>query len=461
MAWKKRLHSSGGRRFLAGANLLVYTVVVVAIIVMANVAVRRYADHRWDLTPNKQFSLSPQSRKIVKELKKDVTIYSFNRQAGGQSSRDLLDLYSDASPKVSVRYVDPDRDPALARQYDVHTYGTIIVSSGERHYQAQGADEEGVTNALIHLLTGQKSVYFLQGHGERELSGTGREGFSDLKKAFGNENYQVKTLTLLQAQKIPADCALLVIAGPRTDYLPTETALIDKYVADGGRLLVMLDAGTDLPNLDKLLAGWDITPKNDLVIDTNLMAQLAGAQPTMPLILQYGASPITAPLKRSATLFPFTRSFVTGTGSGVATDALCRTSEQSYGVAGFNPSMHEVRFRPGKDYKGPLTVAVSATLSPPEGSAAAHKPEGRVVATGTSLVAANVYLNEVANRDLVMNMVNWLTSEENLISIRPKQHEKQHLNMTAEQMRRVLFLGVFGLPLVIIVLGVGVWWGRR
>jgi gliding motility-associatede transport system auxiliary component len=462
MAWKDRMRGPGSRRFLAGANLLVYTAVVVAIIVVANVAINRYADHRWDLTANKQFSLSPQSRKILKELKKPVTIYSFNRQAGAQSQRDLLELYSDASPRVEVRYVDPDRDPALARQYDVHTYGTIVVVSGSRHYQTPSADEEGVTNALIRLLTGQKAVYFMQGHGERDLEGTDREGYSDLKKQFDDENYDVKTLTLLQTQKIPSDCTLLVIAGPRTDYLPAETDALGKYVEGGGRLLVMLDAATDLPNLFKLLAGWNVTVKDDLVIDTNLMAQLAGAQPTMPLIYRYGSSPITAPLQRTATLFPFTRSFVVGTGGGgVVTDALCETTDQSYGVADFNPSMHEVRFRPGKDYKGPLTVAVSASISPAAGDSGAKKPQGRVVATGTSLLAANVYLGEVGNRDLVMNMVNWLTSEENLISIRPKAHESQHLEMNAQQMRRVLFLGVLGLPLVIILLGVGVWWGRR
>lgn len=461
MAWKNRLQGSGSRRFLAGANLLVYTAVVVAIVVVANIAVNRYAEHRWDLTANHQFSLSPQSRKILKELKKNITIYSFNRQASAQSTRDLLELYSDASHHVDVRYVDPDRDPALARQYDVHNYGTIVVSSGGRHYQTQSADEEGVTNALIRLLTGQKTVYFVEGHGERDPKGTGRDGYSDLEKEFENENYDVKTLTLMQSLKIPSNCALLVIAGPRTDYLPAETDAIGKYVQDGGRLLALLDAGAKLPNLSKLLAGWDVTMKDDLVIDMNPVAQIFGTQPTMPLIIKYGSSPITQPLARTATLFPLTRSFQVGSGGSAITDALCLTTDQSYGVAGFNPSMHEVRFRPGKDYKGPLTVAVSVSLSPPAGTSAAKKPQGRAVVTGTSLLAANDYLGFQGNRDLVMNMVNWLTSEESLISIRPKGKEHQHLEMNAQQMRRVFYLGVLGLPLVIILVGAGVWWGRR
>ena len=84
-----------------------------------------------------------------------------------------------------------------------------------------------------------------------------------------------------------------------------------------------------------------------------------------------------------------------------------------------------------------------------------------MVAVGTSLVAANAYLDFQGNKDLVMNMVNWLSAEENLISIRPKATESQHLNMTQQQMGRLLYLGVFGLPLCIILIGGGVWWHRR
>jgi gliding motility-associatede transport system auxiliary component len=465
MAWQNSLKGGKGRRVLEGANLVVYTAVVVAIIVVANVFLNRYYTKRWDLTPTKKFSLSPQTQKILKGLDRDVTIYDFEQAGGSRSNRDQLDNYGAASKRVTVRYVDADREPALSRQFDVHKYGTVIVASGDRHFQAQSVDEEGVTNALVRLLKGQKAAYFVQGHGERDLDSSERGGYSELKKAFENENYQVKTLVLLQNLKIPPDCALLVIAGPRNDYLQQEVDALEGYLIDGGRLLFMADAGTELPNLSKLLANWNVTLRNDLVIDENPVAQMAGAEPSMPLILKYGQSPIVQPIARTATLFPLTRSFLIGKEykTGVVDESLCETTEASFGVADFNPKMQSVSFRPDKDYKGPLIVAVSGTLNVqgPTEAGGQKKPEGRFVALGTSSIAVNAYLGFGANRDLLMNSANWLAAEEDLISIRPKPPENQRLELNAQQMNRILYLGVFGIPVLIILMGVSVWWGRR
>jgi ABC-type uncharacterized transport system involved in gliding motility auxiliary subunit len=466
MAMKDRITGRGGRRVLEGTNFVIYTLVGVAILVALNFYVNRYFSKRWDLTPNKKFSLSPQSVKILKNLDRNVTIYDFERQGGSQSHHDLLQNYDAESPHVSVQFVDPDRDPALARQYDVRSYGTIVVASASRHFQAQSTDEEGVTNALVRLLKGQKTVYFVQGHGESDLSSDARNGYSDLKKEFENENYQVKTLVLLQKMAIPADCSILVIAGPHTEYLPQETDVISKYVDGGGRLLMLLDPGVQLPNLAKLLADWNVTLRNDLVIDENPLARLAGAEPSMPLIIKYGASPIVEPIARTATLFPFTRSFVIGKDdkAGVVDTSLCETTQASFGVADFTFKMTKITgYRPGKDYKGPLTVAVSGTVSEQGAPAPGDKkkPEGRFVALGTSSMANNAYLGFGGNRDLIMNAVSWLAAEEDMISVRPKPPENQRLTLNQRQMQRILYLGVLGIPLLIILLGISVWWGRR
>ena len=459
MAWKDRLTGKTGRKVLEGTNLVVYTVVALALVVLVNWFVDRH-NHRWDLTPNKKYSLSPQTTKIIKGLNRDVTVYVFDRERSFRERRDLLDNYEALSPKVKVQYVDPDRQPALAKEYGVRTYGTVIAASGDRHYEAQAATEEGVTNAIVRLLKGEKTVYFLQGHGERDLESGERSGYDHLKKALGTENYQTKTLVLMQKLEIPKDCSLLVIAGPHSDYLPQEIDAIKKYLTEGGRALFLLDPGVQLPDLTKMLAAWNVTVRNDLVIDENPVAQIFGTRPEMPLVIKYGSNPIVKPLARMATLFPLTRSFDLGKEykAGVTTDSLCETSADSFGIVDFNPNMREVSFRPGKDIKGPLTVAVSGSVSVGAGD---KKKEGRFVAVGTSLLAANAYLGFQGNRDLVMNMVNWLSADEDLISIRPKPPESQQLSLTAQQMRKLLFAGVFGLPLLIIVAGATVWWRRR
>lgn len=458
MAWKDRILGRGGERFLEAVNLAVYTAVAVAIVVLANWFVDRH-NRRWDLTPNQSYSLSPQTTKVLKELKNDLTIYVFDRESGFRGRRDLLDNYSALTHRVTVRYVDPDRQPSLAGQFGIRNYGTVVVAGGDKHFEAQGSTEEGVTNAIVRLLKGQKTVYFIQGHGERDVDSSDRAGYGKIKKQLENENRQVKTLVLLQKLEVPADCSLLVIAGPRNDFLPQEVETIKKYLTGGGRALFLLDPGVELTNLAKLLADWNVTLRNDLAIDENPVAQLVGASPSMPLILKYGSSPIVQPLARTATLFPLTRSFEVGKEykAGVSAESLCETSPDSFGVADFDPKVREVRYRAGKDIKGPLSVAVAGTIAG-EGE---KKTEGRFVAVGTSMLAVNNYLPFEGNRDLFMNMVNWLSAEEDLISIRPKPPESQRLNMTAQQMRRVLYLGVFGLPILIIALGTSVWWRRR
>ncbi|HEV2349481.1 MAG TPA: GldG family protein [Terriglobia bacterium] len=452
--------SKGGGKILGGVNLAVYTVVGIAILTLANWFVSRH-DQRWDFTPNQKYSLSPQTVKFLKGLKQDVGIYVFDQERSMRAHHDLLDNYAVQTNHLSVHYVDPDRQPSLARQYAVRTDGTIVVVAGDRHFEAKSADEEGVTNALVRVLKGEKTIYFIQGHGERDLESTERGGYDHLVKEFGNENFEAKPLVLLQKMEIPSDCALLVIAGPHNDYLPQEVDLIRKFVGAGGRAMFMLDPGVDLPNLSALLSDWNVSPQNDLVIDLNPVAQIFGAEPTMPLIIKYGISPITQPLARTASLFPLTRSFSIGKDAkaGVSTDSLCETSGDSYGIADFDPKVRTITvgFRAGKDFKGPLPVAVSGTVT----GGANTKIEGRFVALGTSSIAANVYLGFQGNKDLFMNMVSWLAQEEDLISIRPKPADSQHLNVTPSQMSKILILGVLGLPLLIIFVGTVVWWQRR
>ena len=458
MAFKNYFGGQGGRRILEGANFAVYTVIVIAILVVANWFVSNH-DKSWDLTPNKKYSLAPQTVKLLKGLSQDVTIYVFDRERSFGERRDLLNMFSSASRRVNVKYVDVDRQPSLARQYGVRTYGTIVLAAGDRHFEAQSDSEEAISNALIRLFKGQRTACFIAGHGERDLESSERIGYSKIKKEFENENYQTKSVTLLQKMEIPSDCSMVIVAGPKTDYLPQEADTIGKYVTGGGRALFMLDPAVDLPELSKLLAGWNVTVRNDLVIDENPVAQLFGTEPTMPLILKYGSSPIVQPIAREASLFPFTRSFSVGKEykAGETTDSFCETSDASFGVTDFNPSMRQVSFRAGKDIKGPLTVAVSAALSG-EGE---KKAEGRFIALGTSMLPANAFLGFQANRDLFMNMVNWLSADVDLISVRPKPPESQHLTMTAAQMGKVFWLGVIGLPLLIILAGTLVWWERR
>jgi ABC-type uncharacterized transport system involved in gliding motility auxiliary subunit len=458
MAWKDRIAGRSGQQVLSGANFALYTLIVIALVVLVNWFVNNH-DKRWDMTPNKKYSLSAQTHKILKDLNSDVNIYAFDKERNFGERRDVLGMYASASNHVKVKYVDPDRQPALAKEYSVRSYGTIVVAAGDRHMEAQGDGEEGLTNALVRVLKGQRTACFIQTHGERNLDSTERDGYDHFKKQLSNENYQTEMLPFLQKMEIPTDCTMVVIAGPQNDYLPQETDVINKYLQGGGRAFVMLDAGVELPNLAKLMGDWGVTVRNDLVIDENPMAQIFGTEPYMPLIIKYGASPIVQPLDGRASIFPLSRSFEVGKDSkpGVSADSLCDTSTDSYSVTDWNPKIKEIQFHAGKDVKGPLSVAVAGSIT----GGGEKKTEGRFVALGTSLIAANSFLTFQSDRDFIMNSINWLSADEDLISIRATPPESQHLTMNAEQMRRLLVLGVFGIPILIVLMGVMVWWQRR
>jgi ABC-type uncharacterized transport system involved in gliding motility auxiliary subunit len=462
MEKKNAVSGGGGLKILEGVNFVVYTLVAIAIVVLANWFVDRH-DTRWDLTPSKKYSLSPQTLKLVKSLDRDVSIYIFDQKQRLREGRDLLENYAKASSRVNLRYVDIDREPSLAKQFGVRTYGAVIVASGDKHYEAKSSEEEGVTNALLHVLRGQKTVYFAQGHGEKDVESSERSGYSRIKKQLESENYQVKSLTLLQKAGIPSDCSLLIIAGPKKDFLQQEVDAVGQYIKSGGRVLVMFDALADPraenpANLVKLLSDWNVEVQNDLVIEPDI--QIANAGPGMTVIQKYGSSLIVQPLAGVLTLFPFSESFKIGKDMkpGVTDDSLCETSADSYGVADFSPKVRDVSFRPSKDHKGPLTLAVSGTIA----GGSEKKSEGRFVAVGTSEFVSNVYMtSQFGNLDLFMNAVNWLAAEEDMISIRPKPPEDQHLNVTQRQMNNILYFGVIGLPLLIIAAGTSVWWRRR
>ncbi|HMD84871.1 MAG TPA: tetratricopeptide repeat protein, partial [Terriglobia bacterium] len=266
---------------------------------------------------------------------------------------------------------------------------------------------------------------FIGSHGQRNLDSADREGYDSFKTQLSDENYKTQIVPLIKKPEIPQDCTMVVVAGPQGDFLPSEIDALNKYVHNGGRALIMLDAGVELPNLTRLLSGWGVTARNDLVIDDNPVAKAFGTEPFMPLIVKYGTNPIVQPLNGRATLFPLSRSFKVGKDNkpGITNDSLCDTSDDSYGVKDWTPKIKEIQFHPGTDLKGPLSVAVAGTVLG-EGK---KKTEGRFVVLGTSLIAANSFLNFQSDRAFMMNSINWLGGRDALLL--NLKDESAHVNL--------------------------------
>jgi ABC-type uncharacterized transport system involved in gliding motility auxiliary subunit len=460
---------------------LVGVAVFVAILVAANYLATRQSK-RWDLTANQIYSLSDQTVKILQSLDAPVKFTVYDQEVNFDRSRSRIDSYVYQSSRVSAEYVDADKNPTRTRAAQVQSYGTIVIEYKDRSERVTSTNEQDITNALIKAVTGaQKKVYFTSGHGEKDTSGSDRSGYSAVSQALSSDNFGVDKLVLIQKQAVPDDATVVVIAGPRTDFLEPEIDALKKFVARGGKVMALLDppekAGApDTPVLIAFLKEWAIDIGPDVVLDASGIGRLFGADASVPVAASYPTHPITEGFG-VMTAFPFARSVtpVEGGASGRSAQAIVETGPQSWAEHDLaSLTTGEVEFNADKgDRQGPIRLgaAVSAPATeappPPSGNQSAatpddtRKPETRIVALGDSDFASNAALGIQGNRDFFMNALNWLAQQENLIAIRPREPEDRRLTLTADQQQRIMLLSIFIIPGLVFATGIYAWWRRR
>jgi ABC-type uncharacterized transport system involved in gliding motility auxiliary subunit len=444
------------------AFAVIYILIVVAILVVANVLADRH-NKSYDSTSNKRYSLSEQTAKIVKGLKQPATITYYDQSSHFDRAKDELDQYANLSPKVQVRYVDPDKNPELAGDIRGKAYGTTVVQIGDRKEEAKDLTEESITGAFIRdLKRNVRTVCSVQGSGEHQIEDADRSGYSKFKDLLGHDDYQVKSINLVTQAEVPADCTVIVIGGPQSDYLQPEADAIKKYVEDGGRALVLLDPPLKMGRIDiadndalaKVLEDWGVTPQKNLILDLNPIGQIAGLGPQVALVTTYDSHAIVNDLKRQATGFPIARSLEIKNGDKATVQALFSSSQTSLATTKLNsPAINP---SDPSNVKGPLLLAAAGTYNTGK-----ENSQGRFVVVGSSNWAANSFLPFNGNRDLALNAINWLASDEDLISIRPKERENRNITLTQAQLRWLRLSSQFLLPLLVVIGGFSVWWRRR
>ncbi|HEV8043316.1 MAG TPA: GldG family protein [Bryobacteraceae bacterium] len=439
-----------------------YIIIILAVLVVANFLANRY-NKTFDATSNKRYSLSDQTKKIARDLKQDITIQYFDKPSGMQAGKDLLDRYALLSPKIHIEYVDYLKKPQLARADNITREGEAVVVNGTKKEEAKTFDEEGLTGAIIRTLKGgERTVCVATGSGEHRLEDTTAEGLSEFQTAVQKDNYKVKGISFLEKAEVPSECTTLIIAGPSGDYIQPAVDAIKKYVEGGGRALIMLDPPLKVGRRDigdndallNLLSGWGVTADKDLILDENPVAQLVGLGPEVPVVTTYESHPIVNDLSGTATGFPVARSLQVKNGDKTTVTKLFSSSRNSFATTTLNAP--EIRIDPNKDKQGPFALAAVGTYSTGK-----ENSQGRFVVVGNSRWAANNFLRFNGNKNLLLNMLNWLSSDEDLISIRPKEPEDRRINLTRAQFLMLRSVSQFMLPLIVIVGGVMVWWKRR
>lgn len=461
------------RRTAYGLNTALAVLLLLAIVTLVE-ALSYTHNRRFDLTEGTRQSLSDQSVKVLRGLTQPVKAVAFTTPDRGDRAflENLLRLYAYHSDQFTFELVDLDRNPASARRYGVSAPNTVVIESGAKEEKVLLPTEEKLTNALLKVTReGNRVVYFLQGHGEGEVSNTDRPGFSQARDAIQGANYEVKELLLLREKDVPENAAVLVVAGPKRDPLPAELTALERYVQRGGKLLVLLDP-YQAPALATLLENYGIRSGRDVIVDR--LSRVLGGDYLIPVVTQYESHPITKEFTL-ASFFPFARTVDAAPSppQGVTVQVLARTGEGSWAETDRETlNRGQARFDAGKDRRGPVPVGAVATVEvkPPakkeeakaaaEGDAAGGR-KARIVAYGTAAFASNNYLNLSGNRDLFLNSISWLAEEEDLVGIRPREAKFTPVILTAGQGQAAFWIGVILPPAAVLLVGVGVGIRRR
>ncbi len=469
-----------------GANVALSIIGVIGIAVFVNAIVVQRFDKRADLTRDRLYSLSEPTRKILKSLNIEIQITTFISEkvqtAERQRTIEMLELYQRETDFLTITHANPYIDIQLVEKYNIRRDGTVIFETPGRQEKVTILEEQKFTSAILKLVRKQtKKIYFTDGHEERSLGDFNSAGYSEVKAELENQNYAAVSLSLLKHPAVPADCEVLVIAGPKNVLTSHEIGLVSKYLAQNGKLLLLLDPSvTSAKDVNKglvqLMKRWGIAIGNDLVVDrVNSVFELGPAAP----FSSFEPHDITRSAMEVSIPFPFTRS-VTPLENRKATlsvKSLAKTINPT-GVSWAETeretdgTFNTDAYTPGVDMAGPISIAVAAEqkneprqpeANPQNGNTAANGTESptRIVVFGDSDFATNLFF-QPASRDLFLATINWLTLEEDLIAIRPIDLRQQALRaMTVQDIRLVQITSVFLIPSIVFIGGLIVWWQRR
>lgn len=452
-----------GRTARQGGNATVVTLAVVGILVLANFLSARHSK-RFDLTAERQFSLSRQSLQVLAGLKEPVTVTAFMTPGywAGEQVRDLLKEYTLHTDKLTVEYVDPEQKLAQARQFGISQDGTLVFQCAGRRQDALGYDEQALTSALVKVTrTEARAVYFLTGHGERDPQSSGQADYQQAADALQRDNYEVKTLNLASTNSVPDDAAVVIIAAPTANLTEPEATALNAYVDRGGSLFILGDPGSDV-SFAPLLDRWGLSLRRDIALDpaSSFFGDVAS-----PLVSRYPYHSITKDLAGLTSVFPLASSIAQAPElpQGVLVSPLVQTSAQSWGET--DRQSRQARMDAGADTQGPLNLAVAATLDLPQEAGNAEARRARLVLFGDADLVSNDVLRSVqgslGNADLFLNAVSWLAEDESLISIRPAPPTARYVFLTPAQVRLVMYTSVLFLPALVVAAGIWVWWRRR
>lgn len=486
---------STSRRWKIGLDVAVRTLLVVAVIVMANYLGSLFSRPIY-LSSQTRIHLAPRTVSILQTLtnRVDVTVY-YDKQDGMFSTvMDLLKEYHRLDPRINIKVVDYIRDPGEAAkiQQKYHLAGQVtnpnsppdknliifdcVGANPPRYKVAPGKalvqyGPDGMTKdrkiefrpmafngekmftSMLLAVTNPKpfTAYFLQGDGEPSPADSGDTGYLKFTEVLQENYIRVLPLSLSGNQDIPADCDLLIIVGPETAFSNSELSKIDNYLTQGGRLLALFGYSSisHPTGLEDLLAQWGVNVGYDIVRDRT--DTYTGND---VIVQNFNSHPIVNPLVQSKLEMWLPRPVGPIVSANPPANAPTVTE---LAVSSPNSVLYSQRGALPRAY--PLMVAVEQTgvkgISPANG-------DTRLVVVGDSLFLNNQVIDGAENRDFAGYAVNWLLDRPLLLNgIGPSPVIEFRLLITQSQMREIRWLMLGALPGALLVMGTLVWLQRR
>lgn len=451
------------RRFFFNCNGILIALIVIIAAVIINLIAFRF-NYTFDLTRNKLYSLSEQSLQAIEEINRqpnDLYIYGFF--SGDISSNAMVDLikeFQKRSGKIIYQTVDPYKNQAETRRFEIRELGTLVFQLGDKNLKilpwdvyvedSEGCEtfigEQAITQTIYKLIDADtKYLNILIGHGEKI--------YQSAREYIKGAGYKVEYLDLMNDGKIPENCSQLIIAGPKSDLTIPELNLIEKYLEQGGRLMIFLDFPPNkasLPNLVKLLNQWGIDTEDSVVLE---LEKRTAFDHTM-IVPNYRHHEITQRLGETFTnlIFPFNRTMkVIENYSGPAkVEVILESSPESWGETDRGGQVkkdpHEIA--------GPIPLGIAA-------SRFFNGVESRLVVLANSNFIDDQFVTEAGNLNLFYSMTNWLLGQPERITIAPKQLQLTRVFLTPLQTNLVRSFVLVVLPSLILILGGVIWFRRR
>ncbi len=422
--------------------------------------------HTWqsDWTRGGRHTLSDVSKQVLAKMDGPIEITAYAREDVGlrDAIKKIVGRYQLVKPDIKLHpFVNPDAVPDEIRNLGISGDGELVIRYRDRSQHVQSDDEEEFTNALYRLVRGAEHwLAFIEGHGERSPLGQANFDLNTWVQQLTNRGFRIQPLNLANIQAIPENTQVLVIAGPRVDFLPGETSLITDYLEKGGNLLWLTDPPGNLHKLDALADQLQIRIEPGTIMD--FAGQLIGLDDPA-IVLQtsslYPPHPVTQEFDYT-TIFPAATAVTFAENDIWEIRPLITTGDHTWLETGNLEG--DVNFDEASDKAGPLAIGISLEREKEldEGENRVRKQQ-RIVVVGDGDFLSNTYINNGGNLDLGMRIINWLGSDDDFITIPARIAKDTQLELSPFAGVIIGFGFLIILPIALLTIGLTIWWRRR